>query len=107
MTAEVDARHRLENELRDALAREQFEIHYQPVVDMTTREPRGAEALIRWRHPTKGLVPPDRFISLAEDTGLIVPLGAWVLQKACAHPAAWPPHLKASVNLSPVPFRKG
>ena len=107
MTAAVDARHRLENELRDALAREQFEIHYQPVVDMTTREPRGAEALIRWRHPTKGLVAPDRFIPLAEDTGLIVPLGAWILRKACADAAAWPAHIKLSVNLSPVQFRKG
>jgi diguanylate cyclase (GGDEF)-like protein len=107
MTAAVDARHRLENELRDALAREQFEIHYQLVVDMTTREPRGAEALIRWRHPTKGLVAPDRFIPLAEDTGLIVPLGAWILRKACADAAAWPAHIKLSVNLSPVQFRKG
>jgi diguanylate cyclase (GGDEF)-like protein len=107
MTAEVDARHRLENELRDALARQQFEIHYQLVVDMTTREPRGAEALIRWRHPTKGLIAPDRFIPLAEDTGLIVPLGAWILQKACADAAAWPAHIKLSVNLSPVQFRKG
>ena len=107
MTEEVDARHRLENELRDALVREQFEIHYQLVVDMTTREPRGAEALIRWRHPTKGLVAPDRFIPLAEDTGLIVPLGAWILRKACADAASWPAHTKLSINLSPVQFRKG
>jgi diguanylate cyclase (GGDEF)-like protein len=107
MTAEVDARHRLENELRDALAREQFELHYQPVVDVMTRAPRGAEALIRWRHPTKGLIAPDRFISLAEDTGLIVQLGAWILQKACADAASWPSHIKLAINLSPVQFRKG
>ncbi len=107
MTAEVDARHRLEHELREALAREQFEIHYQPVVDVMTREPRGAEALIRWRHPAKGLIAPDRFISLAEDTGLIVQLGAWILQKACADAASWPSHIKLAINLSPVQFRKG
>jgi diguanylate cyclase (GGDEF)-like protein len=107
MTAEVDARHRLEHELREALAREQFELHYQPVVDVMTREPRGAEALIRWRHPTSGLVAPDRFISLAEDTGLIVQLGAWILKQACADAASWPSHIKLAVNLSAVQFRKG
>ena len=107
MTAEVDARHRLEHELREALAHQQFEIHYQPVVDVMTREPRGAEALVRWRHPTRGLVAPDRFISLAEDTGLIVQLGAWILKQACADAASWPPHIKLAVNLSPVQFRKG
>jgi diguanylate cyclase (GGDEF)-like protein len=107
MMAEVDARHRLENELRDALAHEQFELHYQPVVDVMTREPRGAEALIRWRHPTRGLIAPDRFISLAEDTGLIVQLGAWILQQACADAASWPSPIKLAINLSPVQFRKG
>jgi diguanylate cyclase (GGDEF)-like protein len=107
MTAEADARHRLENELRDALVREQFELHYQPVVDAMTRAPRGAEALIRWRHPTKGLIAPDRFIALAEDTGLIVQLGAWILQRACADAASWPSHIKLAINLSPVQFRKG
>ena len=107
MTAEADARHRLENELRDALARDQFELHYQPVVDVMTREPRGAEALIRWRHPTRGLVAPDRFISLAEDTGLIVQLGAWILRQACVDAASWPPHIKLAINLSAVQFRKG
>jgi len=107
MTAEVDARHRLEHELREALAREQFELHYQPVVDVMTRAPRGAEALVRWRHPTMGLIAPDRFISLAEDTGLIVQLGAWILQKACADAASWPSHIKLAINLSPVQFRKG
>jgi diguanylate cyclase (GGDEF)-like protein len=107
MTEEVDARHRLEHELREALAHQQFELHYQPVVDVMTREPRGAEALIRWRHPTRGLVAPDRFISLAEDTGLIVQLGAWILKQACADAASWPAHIKLAVNLSAVQFRKG
>jgi len=107
MTAEVDARHRLENELRDALTRGEFELYYQPVIDAATRTPCGAEALIRWNHPSKGLIAPDRFVSLAEDTGLINQLGAWILQKACADAAAWPPHIKLAVNLSPVQFRKG
>ena len=96
-----------ENELRDAIAREEFELHYQPVMDLNTRLLCGVEALIRWRHPVKGLIPPDRFIPLAESTGLIVPLGEWVLQRACADAASWPAHLKIAVNISAVQFKKG
>jgi diguanylate cyclase (GGDEF)-like protein len=107
MTAEVDARHRLENEMREGLARNEFEVHYQPVFDSESREVRGAEALVRWRHPQQGLMPPDRFIPLAEDTGLIVQLGAWILQRACADAGAWPDTVKLAVNLSSVQFRKG
>ena len=107
MTAEADARHQLENEMREAITRNEFELHYQPVIDVATREPRGAEALVRWRHPAKGLIPPDRFIPLAEETGLIVQLGAWILQKACTDAASWPAHIRLAVNLSPVQFRRG
>jgi diguanylate cyclase (GGDEF)-like protein len=107
MTAEVDARHRLENEMREGLARNEFELHYQPVFDSETREVRGAEALVRWRHPQRGLMAPDRFIPLAEDTGLIVQLGAWILQRACADAVAWPDQVKLAINLSSVQFRKG
>ena len=107
MTAEADARHQLENEMREAIAKNEFEIHYQPVVDIMTLEPRGAEALVRWRHPTKGVLGPDRFVRIAEDTGLIVQLGAWILQRACADAAAWPAHIKLAINLSPVQFRRG
>ena len=96
-----------ESELRDAIAREEFELHYQPVMDLNTRLLCGVEALIRWRHPVKGLIPPDRFIPLAESTGLIVPLGEWVLQRACADAASWPAHLKIAVNISAVQFKKG
>jgi len=96
-----------EGELRDAIAREKFELHYQPVMDLNTRLLCGVEALVRWRHPTKGLIPPDRFIPLAESTGLIVPLGDWVLQQACADAASWPAHLKIAVNISAVQFNKG
>jgi diguanylate cyclase (GGDEF)-like protein len=107
MTTEADARHQMEYEMREALMRNEFELHYQPVLDVRTREPRGAEALVRWRHPRNGLIMPDRFIPLAEDTGLIVQLGAWILGKACADAASWPAQFKLAVNLSPVQFRKG
>jgi diguanylate cyclase (GGDEF)-like protein/PAS domain S-box-containing protein len=96
-----------ESDLRDAVAREEFELHYQPVVDVKTRTLCGVEALIRWRHPTKGLIPPDQFIPLAESTGLIVPLGEWILQRACADAASWPAHIKIAVNISAVQFKKG
>jgi diguanylate cyclase (GGDEF)-like protein len=107
MTTEADARHQMENEMREALLRNEFELYYQPVLDVKTREPRGAEALVRWRHPRSGLIMPDRFIPLAEDTGLIVQLGAWILGKACTDAASWPAQFKLAVNLSPVQFRKG
>ena len=96
-----------EGELRDAIARKEFELHYQPVMDVKTRRICSAEALIRWRHPTKGLIAPDQFIPLAESTGLIVPLGEWILQRACADAASWPAHVKVAVNISAVQFKKG
>jgi diguanylate cyclase (GGDEF)-like protein/PAS domain S-box-containing protein len=96
-----------ESELRDAIAREEFELHYQPVVDVKTRRLCGVEALIRWRHPAKGLISPDQFIPLAETTGMIVPLGEWMLQRACADAASWPAHVKVAINISAVQFKKG
>ncbi len=96
-----------ESELRDAIARDEFELHYQPQVDAKTRQLCSVEALVRWRHPTKGLVPPNEFIPLAESTGLIVPLGEWVLQQACKDAASWPAKIKVAVNLSAVQFKKG
>jgi diguanylate cyclase (GGDEF)-like protein/PAS domain S-box-containing protein len=96
-----------ESELRNAIAREEFELHYQPVVDVKTRRLCGVEALVRWRHPVKGLIAPDQFIPLAESTGLIVPLGDWILQRACADAASWPAHIKIAVNISAVQFKRG
>jgi diguanylate cyclase (GGDEF)-like protein len=96
-----------ESELRNAIAREEFELHYQPVVDVKTRRLCGVEALVRWRHPIKGLIAPDQFIPFAESTGLIVPLGDWILQRACADAAAWPAHIKIAVNISAVQFKRG
>ena len=96
-----------ERELREAIAQRQFELHYQPVVDIKTRELIGVECLVRWRHPEKGMIPPDHFIPLAESTGLIVPLGEWILNQACADAANWPAHVKVAVNISAIQFKKG
>jgi diguanylate cyclase (GGDEF)-like protein len=96
------ARLELEGELRNALARNELVLHYQPVVALDTSETVGFEALLRWNHPTRGLVPPLDFIPMAEDTGLIVPIGAWVLEEACATAATWtgPRSIGLSVNIS-------
>jgi diguanylate cyclase (GGDEF)-like protein len=106
MSAELEARNTLEGDLRDAIARCQLEVHYQPFFDVETGERRGLEALVRWRHPDKGLIPPDQFIPLAEETGLIVPLGEWVLRQACDDATWLPADLKVAVNLSPVQFKQ-
>ncbi|HTS41982.1 MAG TPA: EAL domain-containing protein [Xanthobacteraceae bacterium] len=107
MTAQADARHHLERDLRKAISNEEFELHYQPVIDVKTQKICAVEALVRWRHPKQGLVSPLDFIPLSEETGLIVPLGEWVLQQACKDAVNWPSHIKVAVNLSPVQFRKG
>ncbi|WP_291566780.1 EAL domain-containing protein [Bradyrhizobium sp.] len=106
MSAELEARNTLEGDLRDAIARCQFEVHYQPYFDVQTGRRRGEEALVRWRHPTRGLIPPDLFIPLAEETGLIVPLGEWIIRQACDNAISWPADTTVSVNLSPVQFKQ-
>jgi diguanylate cyclase (GGDEF)-like protein len=98
----ADARQKLEVELREALAHDQLELHYQPIVDFKTHELCGMEALVRWRHPQKGLIPPGQFIPIAEETGLINKIGEWLLERACTEAAAWPKPIKVAVNLSPV-----
>src|SRR5690349_20145408 len=102
MNTRMKARRELEMDLRKALASEQFELHYQPLVVLETNEVNGFEALLRWNHPTRGLVSPADFIPIAEETGLIVPLGEWVLKAACNEAVDWPPHIKVAVNLSPA-----
>jgi EAL domain-containing protein (putative c-di-GMP-specific phosphodiesterase class I) len=105
MDARMQARRVLELDLHQALQGEQFEVFYQPLIDVRTREVTGFEALLRWRHPVRGLVSPDQFIPLAEETGMIVPIGEWVLRQACAAAANWPRGLKVAVNLSAAQFK--
>jgi EAL domain-containing protein (putative c-di-GMP-specific phosphodiesterase class I) len=95
----------LEIDLRQALARQQFELHYQPQVDIDTGGVIALEALVRWRHPTRGLVAPGEFIPLAEETGLIIGLGEWVLRQACIEAQRWPDAVRIAVNVSPIQFR--
>jgi diguanylate cyclase (GGDEF)-like protein/PAS domain S-box-containing protein len=107
MDARAQARRRLEMDLRQAMLTGTLEIHYQPLVHLDSGEVSGLEALLRWPHPERGFIPPMEFIPVAEDTGLIAPLGAYVLRQACADAAKWPPHVKLAVNLSPLQFRTG
>jgi EAL domain-containing protein (putative c-di-GMP-specific phosphodiesterase class I) len=105
MDAQMQARRELESDLRKALPANEFELYYQPVVDLASNEISGFEALIRWHHPSKGMIAPNTFIPLTEEIGLIIPLGEWALRDACATAARWPAHLKIAVNLSPAQFR--
>ena len=107
MQARVEHRRRLEAELQHALARGEFELHYQPLVRLAGLDIVGFEALVRWRHPTRGLVQPGEFICAAEETGLIQPLGAWILAQACKDAARWPSPLRIAVNLSVRQFWDG
>jgi diguanylate cyclase (GGDEF)-like protein/PAS domain S-box-containing protein len=105
MDAEMQARHALEVDLRKAMLTGEFENYYQPIVDIATGKIAGFEALARWNHPQRGLITPDAFIPLAEEIGLIVPLGEWVLRQACRDAATWPGRQTVAVNLSAVQFR--
>jgi diguanylate cyclase (GGDEF)-like protein len=105
MDTRLQARRTLELDLRDAIERNEFELYYQPIYDLTHDRIGGFEALLRWRHPTRGLVTPGEFITLAEEIGLIVPLGEWVLRSACAEARRWPAHVTLAVNVSAVQFK--
>jgi EAL domain-containing protein (putative c-di-GMP-specific phosphodiesterase class I) len=102
MDARMKTRRELEIALRKALAEGDFELHYQPLVSVHDNRIVGCEALLRWRHPERGMISPAEFIPVAEEIGLIVPLGEWVLRKACADAARWPEHIKVAVNLSAI-----
>ncbi|MEE7489946.1 EAL domain-containing protein [Methylobacterium oryzae] len=104
MDARLKARRVMERDLRDALAREAFEVYYQPIYSLETDRICGFEALLRWNHPVRGFVSPAEFIPIAEELGLIVPLGEWVLRRACEEAARWPDELKVAVNVSAVQF---
>lgn len=105
MDARMQARRTLELDLRKALSSGEFELYYQPVITAQNREVSGLEALLRWNHPERGMVSPAEFIPLAEEMGLMVPMGEWVLRQACADARNWPAEIKVAVNLSPVQFR--
>ncbi|ATE60414.1 EAL domain-containing protein [Thauera sinica] len=110
MNARATERLRMENDLRRAIERNELLLHYQPQIEAASGAPYGCEALVRWIHPERGLIPPDQFIPLAESTGLIVPLGEWVLREACRQQVAWRraglPDLVVAVNISALQFHK-
>lgn len=105
MDTNLQARRVLELDLRRALDERAFELHYQPLIDVASGRIDAMEALVRWRHPARGLVPPDEFIPLAEETGLIRPIGAWILRQACADAATWPTGVRVAVNVSAAQFK--
>ena len=107
MDAELQSRRGLEIDLRKALANNEFEVYFQPINSAKSRSVRSFEALVRWRHPDRGMISPADFIPLAEQTGLIVPLGEWVLRTACTEAIHWPAEIRVSVNLSACQFRAG
>ncbi|MBA4034911.1 MAG: GGDEF domain-containing protein [Bradyrhizobium sp.] len=105
MDQQARRRRDMELDLRRAFANGEFELHYQPLVDIAADRISGFESLLRWRHPEKGMISPAEFVPVAEDIGLIVALGEWVLREACTEAAKWPADIKVAVNLSPVQFR--
>lgn len=107
MDARAQSRRKIEIELRDAIQNEVLRPHYQPLVDLATGRITGFEALVRWPHPERGMIPPVEFIPVAEETGLITSLGRLMLRQACQDAAGWPDDVRVAVNLSPLQFRTG
>ena len=107
MDAAVQARRRLEIDMRNGFERGEFHLVYQPLVNLRTRQVTGFEALMRWDHPVRGAIPPETFIPVAEETGLIVQFGEWVLRTACQEAANWPRNIRIAVNLSTVQLSRG
>ncbi|TAK49383.1 MAG: EAL domain-containing protein [Xanthobacteraceae bacterium] len=105
MDSAMRQRREIERDLRKALANGELELYYQPLIDVSRSKVTCFEALLRWKHPEKGMISPATFIPVAEETGLIVPIGEWVLRQACTQAVQWPPSIKVAVNLSPVQFR--
>jgi predicted signal transduction protein with EAL and GGDEF domain len=105
MMLEQDERRALEEDLRLAVRQGDFKVFYQPLVDVSTSTVRSFEALLRWPHKVRGLIAPDTFIPIAEETGLIINIGEWVLRESCKQAMKWPDHISVAVNLSPLQFR--
>ena len=107
MDKAAQARRQLELDMRKALVHGDFKLNYQPIVNLETRRTASMEALLRWTHPTNGSISPAEFVPVAEETGLIVQLGEWVIRRACSDAANWPDDVRVAVNLSPVQFTRG
>ena len=105
MDARMKVRRDLEMDLRKALLNGEFELYYQPLVNLQNNEVTALEALLRWNHPTRGMISPADFIPIAEETGLIIPIGEWVLRSACREAGNWPDHVKVAVNVSPAQLK--
>ena len=105
MDAAMKARRKLDTELRNALLNDEFELFYQPIVGVEHNDVVGVEGLLRWHHPQSGTIGPAEFIPVAEESGLIIPIGEWVIRQACADAAQWPGGIRVALNLSPVQFR--
>jgi len=105
MDIKAQTRRVLELDLRNAITAEEFEVFYQPIVNLAENRITGFEALLRWNHPSRGRVPPNDFIPLAEETGLIGAIGEWVIRQACAEAMRWPSDMRVAVNVSPMQFR--
>lgn len=103
----VDAERELENDINAALSQDQFELHYQPILSLGSQQEVSCEALLRWRHPTKGLIAPQEFLRVAERTGAILDIGQWVLRQACRDAASWPDGTNVTVNISQLQFESG
>lgn len=106
LTAAEDHQKTIGSEIREALSQNQFQLYYQPIIDVRTLQVRSMEAFVRWHHPSRGVISPDQFLPIAEATGLMLPLGEWILQQACTDAAAWPSHVGIAVNVSAVQFHK-
>ena len=107
LTEAADMQKSMESDLREGISRNEFELHYQPVLDARTRVVIGAEAFVRWHHPSKGLLVPDQFLPLVESAGLMPSLGEWTLRQACLDAAAWPAHVRVAVNISGTQLGEG
>jgi len=107
LNQQAQQRRQLESDLRLAVERDEFELRYQPLFDLKENRICSFEALLRWNHPTRGMIQPNEFVPIAEDTGLIVPIGTWAIRNACAEAAAWPDPVRVAVNVSPVQFHRG
>ncbi|MDO9488740.1 MAG: EAL domain-containing protein, partial [Sphingomonadaceae bacterium] len=105
MNLRAQARRAIEMDLREALANNELRLFYQPLYGLATDEICGFEALMRWQHPLRGLVSPAEFVEVAEETGLIIPMGAWAIREACRQASQWPAHIRVAVNVSPIQFR--